>query len=74
MDCISVLPSVWNSLRWQFPLFCIIDDLDQFNFEDFGKPFLWKTKKEVPEFLALVNDMHYNFEGEDDEKDLELFL
>ena len=53
-------------------LFRMIDELAHLNFEDFDESFLWKTKKKFPTLLALVHEMHYNFEGEDAQKEEEL--
>ena len=42
-----------------------IDNLKHFEFDEFDDDFLGELKKELPDLLRLVNEIEYDFEGED---------
>lgn len=51
----------------------MIDELVNFCFAEFDDDFIQGLKDEVPDLLTLANSIHYNFEGEDAEKEKRLY-
>ena len=47
----------------------LVDELVHFGFQEFTTTFIEDLKKEIPTLLELVRNMHYNFEGDDAEKE-----
>lgn len=45
-----------------------IDELKHFEYKEFTDEFLKSMRDEIPEYLKLVEEMHFNFEGEDIEE------
>lgn len=50
-----------------------IDDLKYFGYKEFTDEFLKLMKDEIPEYLKLVEEMHFNFEGDDMEETSRLY-
>ena len=46
----------------------MIDDLKFFEFKEFTDDFLRSMREEIPEYLKLVEEMHFNFDGDDIEE------